>query len=250
MKSFSGESEIVHSVLAYRLSGKLLWQMNAQRQEEEEEVQQQQHKSHKQLNEKLKKRRQKEKEIKKQKRLKKLEYDPDKAKEDFFNQSKKKEKSSHASHKDEFGVKVKKVKKNIRRFLKIFQDDINDFLNLFHNIDQGYAVDTKDIENKEIAAYLEKIFKFLKLKKKEDGYKKSKKCKIPHLYQYVMNLTQTQIDKIHEDDADSASEARSQVEEEERTKPDMHPSQEKAKEKPAREDVIEGPQIQTQMPKE
>lgn len=51
--------------------------------------------------------------------------------------------------------------------MKVFTDDINDFLNIFDELNQGAEINLADMDNKKISKYLEKIFKSLGLSQNE-----------------------------------------------------------------------------------
>jgi len=51
--------------------------------------------------------------------------------------------------------------------LKVFTDDISDFLGIFDELNQGAEINLADMDNKKISKYLEKIFKSLGLSQNE-----------------------------------------------------------------------------------
>lgn len=56
-----------------------------------------------------------------------------------------------------------RLKKLFKKFLKVYKDDINDFLEIFDGLNEGAEIGLGDMENKEVAHLLEKIFKALGL---------------------------------------------------------------------------------------
>ncbi len=56
-----------------------------------------------------------------------------------------------------------KLIKAVKKFIKIYKDDINDFYGIFESLDSGGEIDIEDIENLEIKLQLYKIFKCLNL---------------------------------------------------------------------------------------
>jgi hypothetical protein len=56
-----------------------------------------------------------------------------------------------------------RLKKLFKKFLKVYKDDINDFLEIFDGLNEGAEIGLGDMENKEVANLLEKIFKALGL---------------------------------------------------------------------------------------
>lgn len=71
--------------------------------------------------------------------------------------------------------------------MKIYEEELSDFYDIFQQLDDGGDIETSGIENKEIRKRLEKIFKLLKIEnvgsKKEPRFKKPNKS--IHLYDYV-----------------------------------------------------------------
>lgn len=56
-----------------------------------------------------------------------------------------------------------RLKKLFKKFLKVYKDDINDFLEIFDGLNEGAEIGLSDMENKEVANLIEKIFKTLGL---------------------------------------------------------------------------------------
>ena len=102
------------------------------------------------------KKRKKEKELKKIKKAQKKAYNllKDEKKGKFFAQKDKKNKSA---------IKREKVLKAFKSFIKIYQDDLEDFFELFSQLDDSHVIETGDIEDKNIKEKLEKLMKKLKL---------------------------------------------------------------------------------------
>lgn len=65
------------------------------------------------------------------------------------------------------------MSKIIPKFLNSFQEDLENFYDIFKNFDDGENVDISGLENSKIKKYLKKIFKYLRLNKNDDGYSKS-----------------------------------------------------------------------------
>lgn len=65
------------------------------------------------------------------------------------------------------------MSKIIPKFLNSFQEDLENFYDIFKNIDDGENVDISGLENSKIKKYLKKIFKYLRLNKSDDGYSKN-----------------------------------------------------------------------------
>ncbi|CAK58655.1 unnamed protein product (macronuclear) [Paramecium tetraurelia] len=119
-------------------------------------MEEQENRQHKK-NEKLEKRRKKEKEIKKNKKKQKKEQLllRGEKRSKFFAQKDKKDKNF---------IDRQKVLKTFKLFLKIYQDDLEDFFQLFKQLDDGNVIETADIENPNIRTTLQKFMKQLQLK--------------------------------------------------------------------------------------
>ncbi|CAD8144104.1 unnamed protein product [Paramecium pentaurelia] len=121
-------------------------------------MEEQENRQHKK-NEKLEKRRKKEKEIKKNKKKQKKEQLllRGEKRSKFFAQKDKKDKNF---------IDRQKVLKTFKLFLKIYQDDLEDFFQLFKQLDEDNVIETADIENPNIRTTLQKFMKQLQLKNK------------------------------------------------------------------------------------
>jgi len=60
---------------------------------------------------------------------------------------------------------MKKIIKHIEKFINIYEDDLNDFYDMFGVLDKGGKVDISALENKAMMKCLKKMFKYLPLKK-------------------------------------------------------------------------------------
>ena len=54
--------------------------------------------------------------------------------------------------------------------MDIYEDEIDDFYDLFDTLDQGGSINITDIENPKMQKCLKKMFKYLPLKKKKLEY--------------------------------------------------------------------------------
>ncbi|EAR99111.1 hypothetical protein TTHERM_00388520 (macronuclear) [Tetrahymena thermophila SB210] len=178
----------------------------------EDDIDEQKNKGHRTLNKKLKKKRKHEKEVQKEKKLKKKEYQEkrDKYREQYFAQAQKPKKKNN---KDSKGIKIHKLQKTLNKFLKIYEDDIEDFKSIFTSLDEGEEIEIQDIENPKIRKYLAKIFKYLKIKQKsgKPGFRKSLKTDFS-LSTYMFNVINEAInqDKESKSDIDSDNEGDNQ----------------------------------------
>lgn len=94
--------------------------------------------------------------------------------------------------------------------MKVFQDDLEDFYQIFSNLDQGGSIDISEIDNPKIQKYLKKIFKYLRLQKDSTDYKKDLIKNPFNLKQKIQNL----IEKSYFDERSSSSEDDSHSDEE------------------------------------
>ncbi|CAD8056029.1 unnamed protein product [Paramecium sonneborni] len=167
-------------------------------------MEEQQNRQHKK-NQKLDKKRNKLKEIKKNKKLQKkqqLLLKPQK-RSNFFAQNDKKNKNV---------IDRQKVIQTFKLFLKIYQDDLDDFFQLFKQLDQGHVIETADIQNPNIKTILEKFMKKLQLKNQGTQqapiFKKQSDIKLEpfvrSLYdEIIQNINQQQ--QLQSDSSDSQS---------------------------------------------
>jgi len=118
------------------------------------------HKSHRGTREKIKKKRKQEKEHQKTKKIKKKEYEANKP---LIKNHKKHQKSSKTM------INLPKLLKILPKFLNLFADDLDNFYGIFEMLDQGESVNISGLENAKIQRKLQKIFKYLRLKKTEEG---------------------------------------------------------------------------------
>ncbi|KAL4460375.1 hypothetical protein ABPG74_000126 [Tetrahymena malaccensis] len=177
-----------------------------EKRKKEDDIDEQKNKGHRSLNKKLKKRRKHEKEVQKEKKLKKKEYAEkrDKYREQYFAQAQKPKKKNN---KDIKGIKIYKLQKTLNKFLKIYEDDIEDFKSIFSSLDEGEEIEIQDIENPKIRKYLAKIFKYLKVKQKsgKPGFRKSLKTDFS-LSTYMFNVINEAINQKSESQSDQDSE--------------------------------------------
>lgn len=119
----------------------------------------QKNKAHKTLRDKLRKKRADLKQHKKTKSDKKKEYDGEMKKRQFFGKS--------VNKKREDGIKQHKLVKHLEKFVDIYEDDVEDFYDIFKTIDDGGAIDIADVSDPQMQICLKKVFKYLPLKKKK-----------------------------------------------------------------------------------
>lgn len=69
-------------------------------------------------------------------------------------------------------MRLKKIKKYIEKFINIYEDDIDDFYEMFKTLDEGGFIDISSLENKALYKCLKKLFKYLPLTKDKGEYRK------------------------------------------------------------------------------
>lgn len=82
------------------------------------------------------------------------------------------------------------MNKLIPKFLKIFQEDLDSFYEIFDNLDQGETVNISGLENVKVLKYLKKMFKYLKLKKNDEDYSKNPELHTFDLKKKIKELTE------------------------------------------------------------
>jgi hypothetical protein len=75
-------------------------------------------------------------------------------------------------------LKLKRIVKHIEKFINIYEDDLNEFYELFKILDSGGRIDLSGLENKAVMKCLKKLFKYLPLRKEEGEYKKMEQSAI------------------------------------------------------------------------
>ncbi|CAD8077845.1 unnamed protein product [Paramecium primaurelia] len=125
----------------------------------------------------------------KQKQLKKIQKVEQKA-QSLLREEKQQSKKEKKSKKDKSKINREKVIKAFKSFIKIFQDDFEEFFDLFSQLDDGCVIETGGIENQNVKEKLDKLMDKLKLKnqgnEKAPIFKKvNKKIKLEH---YVRGL--------------------------------------------------------------
>ena len=123
------------------------------------------HKAHKTLRDKLRKKRAQIKVHKKQKSQKKKQYNREEEKQLYFN----KQENKAEPNKE---LKLAKIMKTIQKFINIYEDDLNEFYDLFATLDKGGKINISELENKELMKCLKKMFKYLPLTKEQGEYQK------------------------------------------------------------------------------
>lgn len=69
-------------------------------------------------------------------------------------------------------MRLKKIKKYIEKFINIYEDDLDDFYEMFKTFDEGGFIDISSLENKALYKCLKKLFKYLPLAKDKGEYRK------------------------------------------------------------------------------
>ena len=59
--------------------------------------------------------------------------------------------------------------------MDIYEDDVEDFYDIFKTLDEGGLIDISDVSDPKMQKCIKKIFKYLPLKKKKMEYKKREK---------------------------------------------------------------------------
>ena len=65
--------------------------------------------------------------------------------------------------------------KHLESFVDIYEDDVEDFYDIFKTLDEGNLIDIADVSDPQMQKCLKKIFKYLPLKRKKMEYKKKEK---------------------------------------------------------------------------
>ena len=129
----------------------------------DEEHKKQSHKGHK-VNLKLKKKWKLERDQKKKKTLSNKAYalikDDERCK--YFSQ---KDKIKSHQSLDVWGIRTDLLNNLLRKFLNTYHDELQDFYDVFKQLDEGAEIETSGIDNEIIQRRLEQIFKILKLTK-------------------------------------------------------------------------------------
>ncbi|CAK86527.1 unnamed protein product (macronuclear) [Paramecium tetraurelia] len=125
----------------------------------------------------------------KQKELKKIQKLQQKG-QALLREEKPQSKKEKKSKKDKSIINREKVIKAFKSFIKIFQDDLEEFFDLFSQLDDGCVIETGGIENQSVKEKLDKLMDKLKLKNQGDDkapiFKKvNKNIKLEH---YVRGL--------------------------------------------------------------
>ena len=68
--------------------------------------------------------------------------------------------------KREDGIKEHRLHKHIEKFVDIYEDDVEDFYDLFDTLDQGGSIDITNVADPKMQKCLKKMFKYLPLNKK------------------------------------------------------------------------------------
>ena len=68
--------------------------------------------------------------------------------------------------------------KYLKKFYTIYQDNLDDFYDIFITLDKNGEIDIAEVENKKIQKYLKKIFKALPLTKKKLVFKKKENASL------------------------------------------------------------------------
>jgi Ca2+-binding EF-hand superfamily protein len=64
------------------------------------------------------------------------------------------------------------VLKYINKFINIYEDDLEEFYDMFKTFDEKGFIDISELENKSLKKCLKKLFKHLPLKKEKTEYRK------------------------------------------------------------------------------
>lgn len=70
------------------------------------------------------------------------------------------------------------MRKHLEKFIDIYEDDVQDFYDVFKAFDEGGAIDIADVADENVQKCLKKIFRYLPLKKKGLEYTKKDKISI------------------------------------------------------------------------
>ncbi|CAD8097705.1 unnamed protein product [Paramecium sonneborni] len=153
-------------------------------------------------------------ESEKQKELKKIQKMQQKAQALLREEKPQIKKEKKINKKDKSKINREKVIKAFKSFIKIFQDDLEEFFDLFSQLDDGCVIETGNIENKNIKEKLDKLLNKLKLKNQGNEqapiFKKiDKNIKLEH---YVRGLYDEVVKgiKYQEPESDNSNISRSQ----------------------------------------
>lgn len=113
---------------------------------------------------------------------------------------------------------MQRLKASLYRFVKVYSDDMEDFYDIWRNLDEGGDVNIEDVENEGIREVLGSICKCLPLTRVKNRYIKDQESKI-NLGTYIKIKTQEILEDCLEGDSLSEySEGRCELSEEKKNK--------------------------------
>ena len=94
-------------------------------------------------------------------------------------------------------IKLKKISKHIEKFINIYEDDLEEFYDMFNTLDEGGFIDIAGLENKALYKCIKKLFKYLPVKKEKGEFKKIEAA-TTCLEKYIKNKVSEAIERYLE----------------------------------------------------
>lgn len=98
---------------------------------------------------------------------------------------------------------MRKLKKTILKFTKVYMDELKDFYDIWQGLDEGGQIEIDDVENPQIRKHLKSMCKYLQLEREGRVYSKGKHNKL-NLESYMKRKLEEVMEEYMEHGTDSS----------------------------------------------